>query len=287
MIYLGYSEEDKKNIIADYRAEHGITKLVVLYPQSFPLPIDDADAVEYAEIIMYRTFYRLLQEINGDTLIVVNECLRTQNRYDLTYNCIRNFLNQTRHQLVFQYLPQIDTAEDFMILFDFATGSKWKREGFSAELIRQNAVVRVNPQAIAINQICVPTSEKTKGKYASEKEKLFAGLGVGDPHTLPRNLYLVGGADKAAAVDPFKKYVARNKRLKPDNIVTYDNVNEGDGPYTVIEFPHRFIEFGDFVKRANQTQFDVMIADLKIDQWYLERYQQWKERIDATYASLQ
>ena len=71
------------------------------------------------EIIQYKFYYRLLQEIGKDTLLVVNECLRMQNRYDLTYNCLRLFLQQTPHALVFQYLPIIDTIADFMVLFDF------------------------------------------------------------------------------------------------------------------------------------------------------------------------
>lgn len=287
MIFIGYQDNDKKNIVADYQDRHGITKLVVLYPADFPLPIEDADAIEYAEIIMYRTFYRLLQEIGPDTLIVINECLRTQNRYDLTYNCIRNFLNQTKHQIIFQHLPQIDTAEDFMILFDFDTGSQWKREPFNAELVRSNATVQVNRLPIQFNQIAVPTDEKIKRLYDAEKEKLFASIGTSDPHTLPRNLYLVGGKAKAAHVDPFKHYVARNQRLKLGNVVTYENANDGDAPYTVIELPHRFIEFSDFIKRTNQTEFDVMVADLKVDAWYMERYQAWRDRLNATYASLQ
>lgn len=287
MIYIGYSDHDKRSIISQYEAEYGITKLVVLYHAPFPLPIEHADAVEYAEIVMYRTFYRLLQEINEQTLIVVNECLRTQNRYDLTYNCIRNFLNQTHHQLVFQQLPQIDTVEDFMILFDFATRSQWKREAFNVDLVRQQAKICVNRLPIGLNSIPVAVSEKTRQKYESEKQKLFGSLADKDPHTLPRNLYLVGGADKAKAIDPFKKYVARNQRLKLPNVATYDDVKIEDAPYTVIELPHRFIDFSDFIKRTGQTQFDVLTADLKVDDWYLNRYQSWKERINAAYASLQ
>ena len=287
MIYIGHPDYEKRSIISQYEAAHGITKTVVLYPALFPLPIEHADAVEYAEIIMYRTFYRLLQEINEQTLIVVNECLRTQNRYDLTYNCIRNFLNQTHHQLVFQQLPQIDTVEDFMILFDFATRSQWKREPFNADLVRQRVEVCINPLSLTFNPLSVAVSERTRQKYESEKQKLFDSLADKDPHTLPRNLYLIGGTDKVRSIDPSVRYVARNQRLKLPNIATYDDVNAESAPYTLVEFPHRFIDFSDFIKRTGQAQFNVLVADLKVDDWYLERYQSWKERIDATYASLQ
>lgn len=287
MIYIGYSDREKQSIISQYEIEHSITKLVVLYPAFSPLPIEHADAIEYAEIIMYRSFYRLLQEINEQTLVVVNECLRTQNRYDLTYNCIRTFLNQTHHQLVFQQLPQIDAVEDFMILFDFVTRSQWKRESFNAKLVRQRAKVSVNPLTLNFTPIPVSTSEKTRQKYESEKQKLFDSLADKDPHTLPRNLYLIGGTDKAKLIDPVKYYVARNQRLKMPNITTYDDARPEDAPYTVVELPHRFIDFSDFIKRTGQTKFDVLTADIKVDGWYLERYHSWKERINATYASLQ
>jgi hypothetical protein len=67
------------------------------------IDIDDAEFIEYNELIECRTFYRLLQEIDQRTLVVLNECLRNQNRYDLTFNCIRHFLRQTSHHLIFQY----------------------------------------------------------------------------------------------------------------------------------------------------------------------------------------
>ena len=57
--------------------------------------------IEYNEVIMYRTFYPLLEEIGPDHLLVVNEFMRTRNRNDLTYNCLRHYLNQCGHTMVF------------------------------------------------------------------------------------------------------------------------------------------------------------------------------------------
>ena len=150
MIYLGYATVEKERIISEYQAAHGIRKTVVIAPERFPLTIAGADQVGYADVIMYVTFYRLLQEMDRDTLIVLHECLRTQNRYDLAYNCIRNYLNKTPHVLIFQTLPQIDAAEDFMVLFDWATQSRWKRRHFDAELIRSEAQVNVQRMAFGI-----------------------------------------------------------------------------------------------------------------------------------------
>lgn len=302
MIYLGaYSDEEKASLIERYRDEHGIRNTVVISPKQHPFELPWADNIEWAETIMYRTFYRLLQEIHDDSLIVLSDPLRTQNRYDLTYNCIRNFLNQTSHQLIFSHLPQIDTRQDFMILFDFDTRSRWKRRKWDINLVLDHAEVHTRPVSLAFNQVIVPTSPATKRKYEKEKARRFEKLGARDPHTIPRNLYLIGGPDKRAYIDELEtpqlglfddgpraqQFVARNQRLNRDNVVTYQTATGTDGPYTIVEFPHRFIEFSDFVKLSGQTEFDVLMADLKVDCWYFQRYTEWKERIDETYASLQ
>jgi hypothetical protein len=300
VIYIGWPDDEKEGVIRDYAAAHDIGKIVVISPAQFPLTLPDADNITYDEVIMYRTFYRLLQEIDGRTLIVLSECLRTQNRYDLTYNCIRNYLNRTCHHLIFQQLPIIDTAEDFMILFDFATGSRWKRLRWDIDLILDNTAVHVRTLPIRFERVDVPTGAATKERYAKERERRFATLGAGDPHTLPRNLYQIGGKDKLAYIDgngsgqmtlfdrPAEpaRYVARNKRLNRANIVTYAEVTAAERPYTLIEFPHRFIDYSDFVKRTGQGHGRVLCADLKVDDWYFNRYSQWSERIHETYASL-
>jgi len=288
MIFIGLDDNQKRIEVERYQASHDIHKVVVISADEFPLPIADTDQVTYSDVIMYVTFYRLLQEINSHTLIVINECLRTQNRYDLSYNCIRNYLNQTPHQLIFQQLPLIDTAEDFMILFDFDTRSRWKRQPFDSALIKANAEVVVSPLPVTFKQISVPTSAPTKQKYQAEKAKLFAALGAKDPHTLPRNLYLIGGKDKQAFINaqaqpdlfnlsaPSANYVARNQRLG-GNVVTFDQAKAEDAPYTIVELPHRFIDFSDFIKRTGQASHSVLVADLKVDAWYFSRYQAWGE----------
>ena len=94
MIRLGLSDDEKRACVARYRSEHGIGKVFILSPARFVFACEDSEQIEWAQIIQYRHFYRLLQEIDRSTLVVVNECLRTQNRSDLTYNCIRHFLQQ-------------------------------------------------------------------------------------------------------------------------------------------------------------------------------------------------
>lgn len=294
MIFIGYDDAAKRSEIERYCAAHGLTHIVVISADEFPLTVDGAHLVKYSDVIMYATFYPLLQEIGRQTLVVVNECLRTQNRYDLAYNCIRNYLNQTKHQLIFQQLPQIDAVDDFMVLFDWDTRSRWKRRPFDPDLIARESQVTVRRLPIGFTSIAVPTSDRTKAKYAQERNRLFRELGPKDPHTLPRNLYLIGGEDKAAyirsqalplfaATGP--RYVARNQRLKVPGLLTYETV-EPPPPYTLVELPHRFIDYADFVRRTGQFTSEVLVADLKVDEWYFDRYRQWSERIHATYASL-
>jgi len=110
-------------------------------------------------------------------------------------------------------------------------------------------------------------------------------------------LYLVGGRDKLGWIEAAGQpglfdagsptnYVARNSRLNRPNIVTYDEATAAGTPYTILEFPHAFADYCDFVRRTGQAKAGVLCADLKVDDWYFRRYAEWGERIHATYASL-
>lgn len=299
MIYLGLGKNEKETAVSEYRAAHDIRRVIVISPEKFIAPeIDGADYNTYKSAITYVTFYRLLQEVDEHTLIVLNECLRTQNRYDLTYNCIRHFLAQTAHQLIFQQLPQIDIREDFMILFDFDTKSRWKRRAFSKRLIEENAQVSGHALGIGFSRVNVAISEKTRERYTTKREKMFNELGARDPHIIPRNLYLIGGKDKKAHIAQHSRqlslfsdnghsqdclYVARNKRLKT---FTYRNIEPSGKPITLIELPHRFIDYGDFIQRTGQSESAVLVADLKVDEWYYQRYTEWAGRVNECTADV-
>lgn len=290
MIALGYTDAEKLETIAAYQTAHGLQRTVVIAGQA-PLPVEGWH-VTYEETILYRVFYPLLQFIDGNTLVVVNELLRSQDRNNLYYNCVRHYLNQTPHVLVFQHLPFIDTVDDFMTLFDFATQSRWKRHKFDLDLVLDNTTVDVRPTTLQFDAVPVAVSAKTRARYVAEKTKLFANLGHKDPHTLPRNLYLIGGADKLARddtplLDGTGRYVARNARLRCDRLDTYEQATADGAPYTILEFPHRFLDFSDFLYRTRQTQLRVLVADLPVDAWYWQRYSAWKERLDDAQASLQ
>lgn len=286
MIGIGLSVDEKRESIARYCTERGIRRVFGLSPLAFQFPCDAPgfEWIEWADIIRYRYYYRLIQEIDRDTLVVVNECLRTQNRYELTYNCIRNFLNQTPHQLVFQRLPLIDTFDDFMILFDFDTRSRWKREKWRPEFLGE-VELEVRPLAPRLRRIDVPTDSKTRESYAREKRKLIDNIGLKDPHTIPRNLHLFAGKAKLSVVAEASRYVGRNNRFKLPNLETYDDA-VGQAERTVFEFCHRFIDFSDFLARTDTLELDVLVSDLKVDVWYFERFTAWAKRLEGAYATL-
>lgn len=79
--------------------------------------------------------------------------------------------------------------------------------------------------------------------------------------------------------------IGRNNRFKVDTLQTYKEDTYAH-TYTVFEFPHNFIDFADFLALSGQTELDVLVADLKVDQWYFQRYAQWTERLNEAYASL-
>lgn len=284
MIGVGLDDDQQRSRIRAYAAEHAIDRVVVIAPSRLALPVDGADQVEFSDVIMYRTFYRLLQEIGPRTLLVLHECMRTQARHDLAYNCIRHFLAQTEHVLVFQARPLIDTIEDFMILVDFATRSRWRRESFNPELLRDIEIV-VEPKHYAIAATQVQVDAKTQALYAKTKRSLIDNLGLGDPHTIPRNLHLLGGKARAGARQPGTNYVARNQRLGLERCSTYA-AELFEPPCHVLDFPHRFIDWSDFLTASGQTQVSAVVSDLRVDQWYLERFQAWTQRVNDAQAAL-
>jgi hypothetical protein len=282
MIGIGFDKARKVQTVRAYVDEHGLTHVVVLSPARIPLEFEGADQVKCTDIIKYTTYYPLLQAINPSTLVVVHECLRTQDRNDLTYNCIRHFLAQTDHVLVFQARPLIDTIDDFATLFDFVTKSRWKRTPF-AELPLDEATIVIEPKTYAIEATLVEADAKTKARYTKDKRKRFDDIGLRDPHTIPRNLHLLGGKVRASAMRSGRTYVARNARIKSPQIVTYRNVC---GPAAALDFPHRFIDWSDFLTLSGQTKVEAVVTDLKVDQWYLERFQAWCQRVNDAQATL-
>lgn len=290
MIYLGKDNLAKSNVLSEYVKASGVRKVFILSPEKFRFDYagEAVEWVGWADIIKYRFFYRLLQEIGNDVLVVVNECLRTQNRYDLTYNCIRNFLNQTRHVIIFQYLPIIESIEDFMILFDFDTRSRWRRERFNAQLLDE-VNISCTPRPVSFRRINIGASEKLRAVYTRERQKLFDSIGLKDPHTIPRNLHLVAGREKLHYIeqymDPDQNYVGRNNRFNIPTMHGYKDPSFASG-CAVFEFCHNIIDFSDFISLSQQSAVDVLIAEVKADQWYYERFYNWTQSLSNAYTAI-
>jgi hypothetical protein len=287
MIWFGADNQKKNKVVVDYCREKSIQKVVVIGPDKFlfECTFHNHEHVDWPEVQMYRTYYRLLQETDSKTLLVVNEGLRSQNRYDLNYSCIRNYLNQTPHVIVFQYLPMIDTWDDFSVLFDFTTQSRWKRDKITSEHL-DRIEIRGQVPNLTLKPVCIETTTRLKTAYQKKKRSLIDGIGLKDPHTIPRQLYLMSGKAKSAHVNNNKQYVGRNNRFKFSNLTTYRSPVFDSRPYIVFEYCHRFIDFSDFLSLSRQEEVVVLTTDLKIDQWYMSRFQDWVGRIQDAAATL-
>lgn len=290
MILVGFDGHAVCEEVTRYCGAHPIRRVVVIAPERFlpawDLPVPH-EVVPWSEVQMYRTFYRLLQEIDHDTLVVVYEGLRSQDRNSLDANCVRHYLNKTSHRIIAQRLPIIDTLDDVMVLVDWSTDSRWKRESAQPAILRE-VERHVRPIDVGFARIEVETTAKERDAYAREKRALIDGIGLKDPHTIPRNLALLGGKAKArwaSARGEGRRYLGRNTRLGLAPFDTFEAAHAG-APYTVTEFCHRFIDFSDAITATGQSRYDVLVSDLKVDAWYFDRFTAWAGRVRDAFAAL-
>lgn len=281
------NEKQKQKEILKYIEEHDIKQVIVFSSEQFfmnlpecPCPIRQ---IGYKETIMYRTFYPLLEEIDKTYLLVMNECMRTQNRSDLTYNCIAKYTNQTPHRIVFEYFPFIEKEDDFMILLDFSDSQRHKGIGFSEIDLGAIDVRCVRRHFTMTVENIEPLPLDAQTAYEEQKEKLFADLGNKDPDTIPRNLHIWTGRYKRNSIAPDQQYIARNDRYKLPNVVTYKNA-QPRVKYKLIDMPHRRLDFNDFLRRTGQTDLVYLSTGFKIDEVYINSFQEWANRLERFYA---
>lgn len=285
MIRIGLNSEEKQQVIDDYLSQNRLKKVFVFSYEKFPsqlvFPGVEAEYIGYADIIMYKFFYRLLEEIDDDCLLIFDECMRTQNRSDLTYNCAHHYCNQTSRKIVFEYFPFIEYYNDFMILLDLINKGKYKGKSFRDYFLIDDDI-RIKQHHFAVNTIDIPVSELDRKRYEKKKESLFASLGNRDPDTIPRNLHIFTGDLKKPFIEPNKSYVARNSRFNLPNVITYKDVEQKD--YIIIDFPHRRLDFNDFLKRTGMHDIIFLNSTLKVDLYYLNELRAWIERLGEFYA---
>ena len=178
MIYIG--EQNKEKIIQDYIKTNSIDRVYVIGDD-----LGIGEHIKFSDTIMYKYFYRLLQEINKTSLIVLNECLRKQNRYDLTYNCIRRYCLQTDHILIFNYYPIIKEEQDFMILYDMQQNNPFLKEPY--KYVTKFEGVEVGKVEFEVKRIDYQVPEEVVQEYEKEKYKIAEEVNK-DPDIIPRRL---------------------------------------------------------------------------------------------------
>lgn len=285
MIRVGLSQREKQKEVTEYIERHDIKKVFCFYYKDFLVIYKtecDIEYIEYADIEMYKFFYRLLEEIDNSSLIVIDGCMRTQNRSELIYNCAHHYLNQTKHKIIFEFFPIIDSKDDFMILLDFENKGKYKGKSFDYSYLYAEDI-KMKPYKIKLETINVPITDKDREKYEKKKEQLFDNLGNKDPETIPRTLQLFAGDLKRKAIEPGLNYVARNKRFKLDNVCSYSDI-KGRGDYIVIDTHYRRLNMNDFIKVTGMNKIKYLSTVLSIDDVVITEFSKWKARLEAIYA---
>lgn len=263
MIRIGLNTEEKQNEVNKYIKDNKIKDVIIFHPDSWITLTMNAQYVKYSDIVMYKVFYPLLEKINNDTLLIFDECMRTNKREDLTYNCAHHYCNQTQHKIVFEYYPIIDKIEDFMILADL-DNTIYKHKKISEEIL--NSIdIKCKENSISIENIVLkPTDKEIKGYY-KKKESLFKNLGQKDPNTIPRELQIYAG--KIKKPNDKEIYIARNKRYKKDNVYTYNGYVKND-IYYMLDFPIRHLMLNDFIKKSKCKEIIFINSGLKVDAYY-------------------
>lgn len=283
MIIIGMDEEQKQEQIQRYVENHDIKKVIVFSPKKFMLDLPALGVaikqLDWDDIIRWRIFYPLLEEINESYLIVVNELIRNNKRNNLTYNCLRHYLNQCGHQIVFEYFPFIDDKNDFMILHDFDTKSKYRNQKITTEILKEHAseIIIYQHQIDIIPQF-IDLPDNALDKYEEKKNELFSELGNNkDPNNVPRALELYCGIWKEKYISNDANYIARNSRFKRDNVTVYKNAGYKQG-YIMLDFMHKRIDINDFFRKTQQKEYVFISTGLSIDNVYINQFIEWREK---------
>lgn len=280
MFYIG--EWDKQKILSHYIENNGIEFVLVIYSERlhqprYSIPVKH-EYIEWHQTIMYKNYYRLLQTINRDALIVCDNILVNQNRYQLEYNCINNYINQTPHRLVFNHLPFIEDEKDFMILLDFYNKNLYKGEPFRWQYL-EDVNLRIKPVHLEFEFVELLTTEKDRAAYQKKRDALFDGIGLGDPDTIPRRLAITAGDIRRQYISRDDAYTARNMRCKGYSMTTYKE----DELHTIFDFPAKRLELIQLLTLTGQKQITALTSDLSIDRYYRGDYIAWRDRLEAFY----
>lgn len=294
MFYIG--AWDKQKIITHY-LEHNpsVNGVVVFYREGlqreYDIPVK-CEYLEYKQSIKYTNYYRLLEHVNRNTLIIVDECLGTTNRHCLEYNCMKTILNQTPQRLVFNYLPFIDSVDDFMILMEFYNDVRYKGETFDWSFLK-DINLHVKPVHVQIEFERVDLPEKAIEKYTKEREKLFNNA-LNDvevnPETIHRQLALLAGNLRFNNMPEEKRELikgclVRNNRFKMG--VTYKDCMKTYPDYEkvmVFDFPTYKKHLIDVLNVLRVDKIHVFTSDLRVDNlYYRQTWEKWANELEEFY----
>lgn len=199
MIYIG--NHDKTKIVNEYIANNDIEKVYII-GDDLMIDFENKENIKFQDTIKYKYFYRLLQEIGKKSLVVLNECLKKQDRYDLTYNCIRRYMLQTDNRIIFNYFPIIKTQEDFMILYDMLQNNPFLKEPYKYITNFEN--VEVADVTFEINKTDIILPTECEVQYEQEKEAIISQVNK-DPDIIPRRLLKFSEKNKPSGFDSLSK----------------------------------------------------------------------------------
>ncbi|MDY0176209.1 MAG: hypothetical protein WCS95_08605 [Lentisphaeria bacterium] len=278
MIYLGRTHKEKQAIIKE--ACVSASHVVIFHGSKTPEVYEASCPIEYRawdDIIMYKYFYRLLQEITSDSVIILDEIMRTQDRNCLTYNCLLHYIRKAERCLVFQYFPIIDDVENFCILADMVSCGRTRGTNYAALRGIVADVVRRDYQII---EQPVGITDADRKTYDKKKAAIFSRP-IKDPEALPRQVALVAGDIKAKSCSPESAYVARNARFKRPNILTYKNAPRDA---IILDPPVSAIVMHDHLAGGADTPAILyMSTGLPVDKHYIEFYRGIAESMRRIY----
>jgi hypothetical protein len=281
MIYLGYREKEKIDIINEYIKKNEIKDIYFITNDKFKLDIffGNIKYVTYKDIIQYAYYYRIIENTTKNTLIILNEIHKDTNRYNLTYNCIRTFLNGTGNVLIFNYLPIIYDKEDFCSLIDFETQTRFKYLKLD-KINLQGLDISYRQLNLRLNKIMVPTGLFDETLYIEHKKKIFDELNSKDIHTIPRKLQLFTSKIKTGI------YTSENciSRTKRKNTVSFKSLPREK--LKIIDLPFHMTDLINYICMAEIEQIDIISTGLKVDVWFENRVEKLIKELEYVYNKL-
>lgn len=197
---------DKRSIVSGFIQGREIDRCYVI---GEPLGFEPGVPTEYFpwnRTDCYTEYYHLLQVVGPRSLIVLNECLKSTERNGLKYNCIRKYMIQTPHRLVFNYWPILKQERDFAILYDMISDNPWWKEKY--EYITEFEGVTDHGFEFVLEKVDIRFSQEVVEQYAVEKRRAIEAVKK-DPDIIPRRLLKFSEGKKPRGFDSLARPLPR------------------------------------------------------------------------------